>query len=189
MEILLNILIIWLIAELGSAVVHWAEMRYGNAEWKDSKNWLKRKIYEEVIGPNVAHHSRPSLMNEGTFWFRNRSSIVPAFILAGLSFLFWPTYWSVYCGFILLGFSNQIHGFAHLPKNKSNWLIRFFQRIGIFQSPKHHKTHHTSPFDCNFAVCTNYLNPVLEFIRFWAILEFIVWLIFGLKPLKSRESA
>lgn len=187
LEIILGILIMWIIAEVGSSMVHFLEDTYGNPSWEHSKSWLKRKIFQEIIGPNILHHKKPSEMTKGTWWYRNRSSIIPAFILAGISYILWPNIWSVWGGFILLGFANEFHCWQHLPKNKVSWPIRKLQAIGIIQSPLHHKRHHTPNYQQNFAVMSNWMNPILTFIHFWDIMKFLIWLITGAKPLKERE--
>lgn len=184
MEVFLGIIVAWIIAEIGSALFHHFEDRYGNPDWEDSESTFKRIVFQAVIGPNVIHHKQPAAMLKGNYWYRNRETIIASVILAGISFFFWPTAWPVYCGFLLMSQSNEIHGWAH---QKCNRFIAFFQRIGLLQSPKHHKIHHTVPYNTNYCVMTNLLNPILNAIYFWRVVEFFYWLIFGLKPLKVRE--
>lgn len=187
MEIIIGIIIMWMVAEIGSALAHHFEDRYGNPEWQSSSSKIKRIIYMSIIEPNIVHHKRPAAMLEGSYWFRNNTSIVLSFALAGISYLAFPDFWPLWAGFILMSQANEIHGWAHKPKLQNNIIIRSLQRIGLLQSPKHHKIHHTVPYNTHYCVMTNYLNPILSTIGFWKLLEFIYWLLFGLKPLKVRE--
>ncbi len=184
LEICGGILIAWLIAEIGSGIFHWVEDQYGNPEWEHSKSKLKRFIYHNVIGPNVTHHKTPAAMLKGNFWHRNNTSIIPAFSLALIAYFLWPTYWPVWSGLILMGFSNEIHGWCH---TKSSAHIRFLQSICILQSPKHHKIHHTRPYSNNYCVMSGWVNPILNFFFFWEMLRGLVWLCTGLRPLEIRE--
>lgn len=182
METILNILIIWSTAEIGSGVFHFAEDRYASIEWANSKNKFVRWIGEYIAVPNHLHHFRPAAMLEGNYWSRNMGTI-----LAGLFFAacFW-WYWPICVGFLLMTQANQIHGWAH---QKSNKLVRFFQHFGILQSPSHHKIHHVRPYNTNYCVMTSYMNPILNSIKFWTILEYLIWICsFGkIWPLKQRE--
>jgi hypothetical protein len=54
------------------------------------------------------------------------------------------------------------------------------QRVGLLQSPQHHRAHHSGTKDSHYCVMTGLLNPLLERCRFWRALE---WLLarFGLE--------
>jgi ubiquitin-conjugating enzyme E2 variant len=62
------------------------------------------------------------------------------------------------------------------------------QLLGVLQSPEQHAKHHAQPFDRNYCVMTDATNPILQAIRFWQGLEFIVAL-FGVRPRVEREVA
>ena len=59
------------------------------------------------------------------------------------------------------------------------------QKIGLIQSKEMHDLHHNSPYDINYCVMTNYLNPILEWLNFWDFIEFILYLV-GIET--TRES-
>lgn len=181
-EIIIGLLIAWAVAEVFSGFIHFLEDSYGNPEWEDSYSWTKRKLYKYVVAPNILHHKRPVAMTEGNYWERNNTTIIFALIMAAC---FW-WYWPVCLGFIIMTQANEIHGWSHIP-HKCNKIIRFFQRIGLLQSPKVHKIHHTRPYSNNYCVLTNYANPILEHIFFWPIMRIIIWILTGLKPLDVRK--
>lgn len=161
-------------ADMMSGVFHWWEDRYGNPDWPLIGEW--------IVKPNQLHHTRPALLCERTYWNRNSTTIMPSAI--GAMLFFWCA--PVCIGFILLSQSNEIHSWAH---QKCNPFIRFLQRIGILQSPRHHSIHHKRPFDRYYCVMTNYLNPLLNLIKFWQSVEFVVWIFSGVLPRPERQNA
>ncbi len=186
-EILGGLILSVFIAEVFSAMAHWAEDRYGNPAWEKSRSWTKRKIYQYVIGPNILHHKRPYAMTEGSYWQRNNSTIILSLILAAISYIIWPEFWPLYLGFVLMTQANEIHSWQHLPKSRLSWPIRFLQNLKIIQTHKHHKIHHTRPYSTNYGIMTNVVNPVLSAIFFWQTLEFLIWFFTGISPVKERE--
>ena len=70
--------------------------------------------------------------------------------------------------------ANEIHKWAHRSRRQNGRLISFFQDVGLLQSAGHHARHHRGSKATHYCVVTNYLNPVLERIRFWAALERIL---------------
>jgi ubiquitin-conjugating enzyme E2 variant len=78
--------------------------------------------------------------------------------------------------------SNQIHAIAHAKQK--NKIIILFQKIGLIQSKEMHDLHHTSPYDINYCVMTNYLNPFLTYINFWYKLENVLSL-FGINTTRG----
>ena len=180
MNILIGILLAVVIAEVISAMMHHAEDRYGNIEWIDSKNPILRFIGKNVVSPNIEHHQFPGRICYSSYWERNNTTIIPSLILAACFWWCWP----ICLGFLIMSQSNQIHMLSH---KKSNSFIRFLQKIRILNSPKLHAIHHKMPFSTDFAVITGFMNPILNFIRFWTILEIIYWVLFGIRPLKVRE--
>lgn len=185
MSVILGIILLWVIAELGSAIIHMLEDSYGNPEWYSSKSGIKKFLYYQIVESNILHHKQPAAMLKGSFLYRNYTSIIPAWILATISYFVWPDFWPVWGGFILMGFANEIHGWSH---QKCSWPIRFLQNIGILQSPKHHKIHHTKPYSTRYCVMSGWLNPILEFIYFWQFVRFVIWLLTGVRPLEIRKN-
>src|SRR3954470_15441550 len=60
-------------------------------------------------------------------------------------------------------------------------LISFLQRLRLIQTPQHHAKHHTDPKNSAYCVLTNFLNPALDSIRFWDVLERMIWVLFRLR--------
>jgi len=184
MEIFFGILLACFIADLFSGFIHFLIDSYGNEDWQFSKNRLKYWLYVNVVKDNLIHHQRPAAFLEGSYWYRNWTTIIPALFLASLFYLLWPNFWPLWIGCLIMTQSNQLHAFSHY---KANWFIRLLQNCYILQSPKQHKVHHTKPYSNSYLVIFPWFNPILEFIYFWAIARIIIWLITGAKPLEQRK--
>ena len=90
--------------------------------------------------------------------------------------------------FVAIGVNaNEIHKWNHLPKSKRNKLVVVLQNLRLLQTPAHHKKHHVSSKDTNYCVITDYLNPALDAVQFWRILEWTIEYLFGVSKRPSFE--
>lgn len=179
MDVAFTVLYALVFAEIASGIFHWLEDRYGNPDWP------VLGVY--VIQPNIEHHRYPLRFTRGSWWTRNWTTFVPATLaalLVGVGCFLWA--WPVWLalGLFILGFANESHCWTHVRCNR---YIRFFQKLGIVQSGKHHGIHHHRPYNRNYCAFTNYMNPVLERLGFWLVLEWLVFFIFGVWPRPERE--
>lgn len=167
-----QIVIGWLIADFLGGLFHWWEDRVARLDMPLIGAW--------IVAPNRLHHVEPLAFLRGTFWDRNLALIVTAAIIcATWSALFGP---SVTLAVTMIGgaITNEVHAWAHQPSTAPR-LVRLGQEIGILQSPKHHAAHHRPPQDRNYCILTDWVNPLLESVRFWARLEATLTRI-GLEP-------
>ena len=81
--------------------------------------------------------------------------------------------------------ANEIHAISHRTMKENGKFISFLQKLGLLQSRRMHGYHHSAPYDVNYCVLTNYLNPILNKIGFWHFLEWAVGL-FGVKPARGN---
>ena len=157
-EIVGQLLLGWLLADLLTGAFHWWEDEFGNEDWPLIGKWL--------IAPNRLHHVEPLAFSEHGFWGRNRASIIAASIFgaAWLS-LVGP---SAFIAAFIVGaaLANEVHFLAHSPSNAGP-VVRVLQQTGLFQSPKAHALHHRPPFNVNYCVLTDWLNPTLEALGVW----------------------
>lgn len=167
------------IADFISGLVHWWEDTYGDPKWPI--------LGKYIVEPNLLHHSKPRAFLQGNYWSRNNTALITAVILIGVPAIFGWFSW-FYSAYILLAAqANEIHRKAHQTDAENGPVIMFFQKIGLMQSRKHHGLHHAAPYDCNFCIITNYLNPILEALRFFPILEWILKHLFGISPLRTSD--
>jgi len=170
------LLIAWLIADFGSGLVHWWEDRYGNPDWP----W---PLGEHVVRPNLEHHRDQFALTKSGYFERNCTTLVAALPAAGAAL--YLKCWAVAAGLIWLSQANEIHSWSH---QRCSLPIRLLQELGLLQNPRSHAIHHQRPFDQNYCVCTDYLNPILAALDFWPRLERIITALTGIRPRREREA-
>jgi ubiquitin-conjugating enzyme E2 variant len=184
--LLLNILLSWLFADFLTGIVHWFEDRYIDPD--------KFDVFG-VGADNKLHHEKPTAMID-SHWFENiRYSAVVAWPLALLLYLL-GFHVVIWLGVAFSAFGNLIHRFSHLPERKKNRIIKLMQKTGLFITSEHHDKHHRSmkrlipkqEAGYKFCAMTNWLNPVLDTVHFWALLERF-FSVFGLKTIKETNNA
>jgi hypothetical protein len=155
----------WLFADFLTGAFHWWEDRFGVETWPVIGPWL--------IAPNKLHHTLPLAFTQHGFVARNGASIIAAFAIAvPWLVLSGP---SVFMATALIGgaLANEAHYYAHKPSEACP-VLRVLQQTGLIQSSKVHAAHHRPPHDTNYCVLTDWLNPTLEAIGFWARLERLI---------------
>jgi ubiquitin-conjugating enzyme E2 variant len=81
----------------------------------------------------------------------------------------------------LVGNANQIHKWAHRSRRENGPWINLLHDLRILQSSRHHAIHHTDPKSTHYCVITEFLNPVLQRLRFWTRLECWLWKAFRIR--------
>ncbi|MCA0427353.1 MAG: fatty acid desaturase family protein [Bacteroidetes bacterium] len=166
-------------ADFISGLVHWWEDTYGNPRWPI--------LGKYIVEPNLLHHTKPREFLKGTYWTRNNTALICAAVLVGVPAIFGWFNWFYTACILVASQSNEIHRKAHQSDAENGPLIAFLQKLGLMQSRRHHGWHHAAPYDCHFCIITNYLNPVLERIHFFPVLEWIIEKFFRIQPLRAKE--
>ena len=170
------VLAAWLAADFFSGVFHWLEDRYGVEDWP--------VIGPLVVSPNVMHHSQPTAFLEQGFLARNWTTISPAVVASVLA---WLAGWDwLALALAFTGAGNEVHAWAHQRCSRP---IRGLQLLGILQSQEQHAAHHRQPFDRNYCVMTDWLNPLLTWTGFWPAVEDTAEALTGIAPRPEREAA
>jgi ubiquitin-conjugating enzyme E2 variant len=175
MNAAIHLLTAWLAADFASGLFHWIEDRYGDPQWP--------VLGPHVVAPNILHHEDPMAFTRGNYWTRNWTAIVPAAALAAAAAACGLWWWAAVAA--VLSQSNEIHSWAHQRCSRP---IRGLQLLGILQSPEQHAAHHRQPFDRNYCVMTDLLNPVLTAVGFWPGVELLLAAV-GIPTRKDREVA
>ena len=170
------VLTAWLAADFFSGLFHWLEDRYGVEDWPI--------IGPIVVAPNVLHHSQPTAFLRQSFIGRNWTTIVPSVLLAALAWMAGLNWLALAFGFTAA--ANEVHAWAHQRCSRP---IRALQLLGILQSQEQHAAHHRAPFDRNYCVVTDWLNPVLSAVGFWPAVESLVRALTGVAPRPERQVA
>lgn len=171
--IICQLILCYIVADFITGVVHHFEDTWGLPSWP--------LIGRTVIVDNINHHKMPLQIGDGsTFWGRTGYS----FMLAGVVFLImWPLgllYWQVIVTGIIACFGNEVHCYAHRKASDVTdskiiqFTVKLLHEMAIIQLPQHHAKHHRGAHDTCFCTISNLVNPVLERIRFWKSLEWVV---------------
>ena len=166
LQFIISALAGWLIADLVSGIIHWAEDNFGSEDWPI--------IGPLVIAPNRLHHRDPgAFIRNGTFL--SRASTGAAFSLAVGVLVLALTGPSVTLGFAVLGgcLANEVHFWAHRPLAAPQ-PVRWLQKSGLLQSLDQHAQHHRAPHDRAYCILTNWLNPALDHLTVWPRLNFFI---------------
>jgi len=158
-QVALTLLAGLLLADFASGVIHWIIDRYIPGSAPLVGTHFVRFIHE--------HHERPHAMFRLS-WFVNNAGF---FTLVGsLLALCWalsllnPVTISA---FIFGALANQIHAWAHRRPRRLAGIVRPLQRMGIFQSPRHHGVHHGASPTEHYCLITDWVNPVVDRLHLW----------------------
>jgi ubiquitin-conjugating enzyme E2 variant len=160
-------------AELTAGIVHWLEDAYVRED---------TPLIGRLLGrPNVIHHHFPRHMTRNSWWQSSYDLVLFAACLVVASWLGGVLTWQVWLFAILSANANEIHKWTHRTRKENGPVISWLQDIRILQTQKHHSIHHKDPKNSHYCVITNYLNPVLDAIQFWAALEWVLARTVGLQ--------
>ena len=157
-----------------SGLGHWLQDRYGTEEM----TWIK----DSIVIPNKEHHQSPRKFLSHSYWYRNNVMIITGIFLAFMFAINGIHPFTNFCSMILLSNINEIHAYAHRKKSETPKIVLWCQNIGLLQSKKHHNLHHSSPFEVRYCILTDWLNPILDKIKFFRFLEWIIFKVFKAKP-------
>jgi plasmanylethanolamine desaturase len=162
----------YLVADFLSGFVHWAGDTVGDET-------------TPVFGPNFVrpfryHHVDPKDITRHDFIETNGNNcIVVAPILAFLVLTIPKATGLYFYGAVVVAFTswfvfctNQFHKWAH-DDDPAGW-IRALQRMGLILSPEHHAIHHASPQNKSYCITVGWMNPLLDRIGFFRILEAVI---------------
>jgi hypothetical protein len=158
-----------LVADFISGLFHWLEDSYGDPSWP--------LVGRLVTQANIIHHFEPRHMTYHSWLSSARGPMAGAAVLLAVAYLAQVPIWPVFLLAIVLGNANEIHKWAHRSRKENGRLITSLQRVGLLQSRRQHAKHHQARKDSHYCVVTNYLNPVLEGVRFWSFLEAAIYLL------------
>ncbi len=164
LSLLTALLFGYVLADFASGVVHWLADRYGTTE-----TWL---FGENFVRSFREHHRDPLAITRHDFITTNGDSclfVVPVLTLAAtLGGSLFADGAALALGAAVL-MTSQIHRWAHMdaPPRAVAWL----QRRRLILAADRHRAHHAAPFDRHYCITTGWLNPLLDGLRFFPLLE------------------
>jgi ubiquitin-conjugating enzyme E2 variant len=113
-------------------------------------------------------------------WLRNNTLPAAATVLVLLAaWVFEFLTWQVVVFAVLAGFAQQAHRFSHSPRILLPRIVVLLQRAKILQDGRHHWGHHKPPHLTRYCALTPWLNPVLDRIQFWRVMDRLFVPVFG----------
>lgn len=163
-----------LLADFASGLIHWIIDRYCDPRLPIAGPYFVGLIHE--------HHRRPHAMFGLSFFVNNAGFVI---IVGGLFLVFALLGWlntATLSAFAFGACANQVHMWAHKRPKFGGSVIAALQRVGVFQSPRHHGVHHGPDPTAHYCLITNFVNPVIDRVHLWARLEWVLEHVFGLPP-------
>jgi ubiquitin-conjugating enzyme E2 variant len=171
--VILEIIGAVLAADLLSGLFHWLEDAYGREDWPITGNLVTK--------PNILHHHDARYFTRNGWFHSSWLLLCIGLLVLTIAWLLGVLTWHVWLVVILGVNANQIHKWAHRTPFENGRLVSFLQRARLVQTPRHHARHHTDPKNSHYCVLTNFLNPILDGLRIWNALEWMIQTIFGVR--------
>jgi ubiquitin-conjugating enzyme E2 variant len=162
-----------LAADFVVGVIHWIEDAYIREDWPVLGHWVGR--------PNVLHHYQPRFFTRKSWFASCWDQNLGALLFLGLAWALGVLSWPLVLFAVLVGNANEIHKWAHRSRKENGRLVSFLHDIRLLQGARHHAIHHTDPKSTHYCVITEFLNPILEHLRFWTRIECTLWRLFHIR--------
>lgn len=155
-----------LAADFAAGLIHWIEDAYIREDTPWVGCWIGRT--------NTMHHHLPRRMTQNTWWQSNWDLLLAMSLVVIVSALIGCLTWQVGLFAIVAGNANEVHKWSHRTRRENGRLISLLQDLRLLQTPHHHAIHHTNPKEVRYCPVTNAVNPVLDALRFWSGLEWLL---------------
>ena len=162
-----------LAADFVSGFVHWAEDAYAR---KDTP-----VIGRLIAGANIEHHIRPRAFIERNWFESSWDLLLVGAVVVTAAWAMHALTWHIWLFVLVAVNANQIHKWAHRNPRENGGLVTFLQKIKLLQTQRHHARHHSGQKNTHYCSVTNVLNPLLDKVGVWRMLERFNEFVFGLK--------
>ena len=183
MKIILQIILAYLLADFFSGVFHWFEDSY--LDYCTSIPFIS-----DIAKDNDMHHYFPRSTLVYSYWENTRVNLIitiivlliiyainKKFVINNIYFMLTFAFFSV--------ISNICHRFSHMRDCENSQFVIFLQKIGFLSSHTYHSVHHETSI-IRYCPISIYNNYILDYIYFWRILEYIVFLLTGITPSRNE---
>lgn len=159
-------LLVIMLADFIAGIVHWFEDAYVREN---------TPIIGSFIGKaNVIHHHMPRYMTRNNWWQSSWDLLCFSAVIVFFAWRLDLLTWHVWLFAVIATNANQVHKWSHQTRSENGRIITFLQQIRVLQTPHHHAVHHTNPKNVRYCPITNLVNPVLDTLRFWGVVEWIL---------------
>lgn len=165
----------WVLADLGSGILHWSVDNYGNG---------KTPIMGSIIAAFQGHHAAPWTITERGFCNNVYKlclpfGLIPMTLINAITGPFATFFWTTFC--VLEIMSQEFHKWSHqLPSETPGWVNRL-QKMGLTVGRKPHAMHHLAPYEGNYCIISGFCNDWLDESGFFRRLEHIVYNLNGVE--------
>jgi hypothetical protein len=166
-----QVLAVWAVTDFLSGVFHWLEDAYGKPSWPI--------VGRHVTKPNILHHYVPRAFTGNSWFISSRLLLVICTAIVAVTLALGVFNWMVALSMVLGANANQIHKWSHRSPRENGPVVTMLQRLKLIQSPSSHRRHHQHGKDSDYCVLTDFLNPVLDGLRFWRGAEWVIQRVFG----------
>jgi hypothetical protein len=171
-ETAVTLLSTWLLADLGSGILHWSVDNYGNG---------RTPIFGGLIAAFQGHHSAQWTITERAFFNNVWKLCIPFGIptvaaialIAGPSHPIFTLFWVPFCTLEVM--SQEFHKWSHMPKKELNAFQKACQNAGLSISPVQHARHHVAPYDGNYCIVSGFWNEYVDSSGFFRKFERFVY--------------
>lgn len=170
--IALELIAVLLVVDFVSGVAHWAEDCYGTQSTPVIGRW--------VVAPNLLHHRDATAFVRKSWLASSWDLAAVGLAIVVAAGLVGVLTWHVALFALLGANANQIHKWNHMPRSRVPLAIRALQRVRLLQSARHHAQHHRGGKDTHYCVMTELLNPLLDRLGWWRMLERLLAPVLGL---------
>ena len=165
-------LLVIMLADFIAGIVHWFEDAYVREN---------TPLIGSIIGKaNVIHHHLPRYMTRNNWWQSSWDLVCFSAVIVLVALWFDLLTWQVWLFAVISANANQVHKWSHQTRSENGRIITFLQNIRVVQTPHHHAVHHTNPKNVRYCPITNLVNPILDTLRFWDGVEWILARAIGL---------
>lgn len=169
----LQIVLVVMLADFIAGVVHWFEDAYVRED---------TPLIGSFIGKaNVIHHHLPRFMTRNNWWQSSWDLLAFAAVIVFVAWRLNQLTWHVWLFAAVSANANEVHKWSHRTRKENGRIITFLQNLRVLQTPQHHAVHHTNPKNVRYCPITNLVNPILDRLRFWDGVEWLLARTIGLQ--------
>lgn len=184
MKVLIEIIIGFIVADIFTGTIHWLEDTY-------LSYCINFPILSSISKDNEMHHYFPrsilaySYLDHLTLSLPFVIMMLLLFFFINKCFLYKHIFFFI-SFFTFTALSNIIHRLSHMRDCEKSDFIKNIQTTGILCSQEHHNKHHIRNLE-KYCVISEYNNYFLDNMNFWRLLEYIIYVITGIKPNRKQS--
>jgi hypothetical protein len=168
----------WVLADLGSGVLHWSVDNYGNG---------RTPIMGGIIAAFQGHHTAPWTITQRGFCNNVFKLCIPFGVptvaligaIAGPSHPLVTMFFAVFCALEIM--SQEFHKWSHTTKSQVSPIVNKLQKWGIAIGRAPHALHHNAPYDGNYCIVSGFCNSFLDKYGVFRMFEHAVYSINGVE--------